>query len=314
MNGHWTIRDYTTKAARNKNEGAVKQYYLNKYSRLARNVYTWDLPEELDETILEKYLWEDGRAVIWESAQLGLVVTRCVPTAWDFNGRARRVRPVFDMRDNSDPKGSRDFAAIELPELDYDECAIIYDTTDPNILRSFAMILVDDIADVRETIRQQVFNQKTPLLAVSGDTKMRNKLKNLIVDIGENAKAIFIDADLGAAIKALDFNAPFNITELHSYLKTIENEILEYIGIDNTDAPMKKERLLVDEVEGNDEIINYFLADGLKARYKGVDNLRKMGVWATVEIQGIVRPMMIEEDGIEDSGEYDDDTGIDELR
>ena len=306
MTGYWNVSEYTTKAARNKNEGMMKNYYISKYSRLGRNIYTWELPEELDETILEKYLWEDGRAMIWDSNELGLIVTRFNPTAWDINGRARRFRPIFDVRNPGD------FSSIAMPELDYTECAIIYDTTDPAVKRSFAMQLIDEIVDVRETMRQQVFNQKTPLLAVAGDTKMRNKLKNAIVDIAENAKVLFLDSDFASALQPLNFNAPFNITELHSYLKTIETEILEYLGVDSTDAPMKKERMLVDEVEGNDELINYNLVDGLKARLKGVDNLMNIGIYATVEIQSTVRPQAIEEG--ETDGEYDDDTGIDELR
>ena len=72
--------------------------------------------------------------------------------------------------------------------------------------------------------------------------------------------------------------------------------MLEQIGIDFKDAFQKKERLIVDEQEGNDEMLNYILADGLKARQIGIEKLKAKGLNGSTEIQKIVRPIDTETD------------------
>ena len=102
---------------------------------------------------------------------------------------------------------------------------------------------------------------------------------------------LLLDWDITKDLKPLDFNAPYNVESLYQYKKSVEAEMLEQIGIDYKDAFAKKERLVVDEQEGNDETLNYILADGLKARQKGIDQCAKFGLSGSVEIQTIVRPI-----------------------
>lgn len=302
----FSVRDeYRSHRKKGPNARRVEGYYRNKYKRLATNIYDWELPDELDPTILEKYLFEDGVAIIWKSKTFGLVITRCSLTGWDLNNRAKRFKPVFDTKAAEQVE--------ELRELEFDECAVFYDTQDPDIKTKQALVLLDDLIDVRETLRQQVFNQKTPLIGIAGDVGVKNKIRNAIVDIAEGMQVLFLEDDLTKAITPLDLNAPFNITELYSHMMTIENEILEYLGIDATDAPMKKERMLVDEVEGNDELLNYFLTDRLRAREKGLELMKKhLDVEGTVKIREIERPIKLEgslEDYLDMSGGGFDDAG-----
>ena len=102
---------------------------------------------------------------------------------------------------------------------------------------------------------------------------------------------LLLDWDITKDLKPLDFNAPYNVESLYQYKKSVEAEMLEQIGIDYKDAFAKKERLVVDEQEGNDETLNYILADGLKARQKAIDQCTKFGLSGSVEIQTIVRPI-----------------------
>ena len=285
----FSLRDeYRANRKYSPNAVKARRYYNRKYKRLACNVHEYEMPEGLDYTVLEQYLFEDGIALVWKSDTFGYVITRCSATAWDYNNRARRFRPKFDTKDAEN---------VEiLRELDFDECAVFYDTTDPYILTRDVMVLVDDLIDTKETIRQQVFNQRTPLMAVAGDASVRKKLKNMVVDVAEGMQVIFMEDDISNSVKPLNLDAPFNIDRLYSHMMTLENEILEFIGIDATDAPMKKERMLVDEVEGNDELLNYFLADRLKARQDGIERMRtNLGLDGEVRIREIVRPIMTDE-------------------
>lgn len=294
----FSIRDeYRSVRKRSPNSMKVERYYKKKYKRLAMNIHDYELPEDLDYTILEKYLFEDGIAIVWKSKTFGYVISRCSVTAWDKNNRPAKFRPQFDTMEAQNVETAT--------ELDISEVALFYDTTDPDIKTRDVLVLVDDLIDTRETMRQQVFNQRTPLVAVSGDPSIRKKLKNMIVDIAEGMQVLFMEDDMTNSVKPLDLNAPFNIDRLFAHQMTIENEILEFIGVDATDAPMKKERMLVDEVEGNDELLNYFLTDRLIARQKGIKMMKEnLNLDASVEIRTIQRPIMTQDGNYEDEQKY----------
>jgi len=160
-------------------------------------------------------------------------------------------------------------------------------------------MLVPDYCDVTETIRQQVFNQKTPMIGVAGNQKTKRKLQNAFVSISNNVKALFLDTDIRDDMKPLDFNAPYNVDSLQIYRKQLESMMLEFMGIDNREPTVKKAQTQVDEIEGNDELLNYTLADCLEARNRGVERCKNLGLHAHTKIREIVRPIMIEEDGID---------------
>lgn len=292
MTGTFSIRDeYREVRKKGPNAMRTMRYYRKKYKRLAMNIHEYVLPEDLDWRILEKYLFEDGHAIVWKSSTFGYVISRCSVDAWDKNNLPARFKPHFDTKEAN--------IAENIEILDISEVAYFTDTSDPDINTRDVLVLVEDLIDTRETIRQQVFNQKTPLIAVAGDPSIRKKLKNMIVDIAEGMQALFMEDDLTGSVKPLDMNAPFNIDRLYAHQMTIENEILEWIGVDATDAPMKKERMLVDEVEGNDELLNYFLTDRLMARQRGIQMMKdNLGLDAEVMIREIQRPIMTQSEDV----------------
>ena len=278
--------EYRENKGRSKFEKRSFNFYYNHFKRLYCSVYEWTLPNGLNSDVIENYLFEDGFCLIWRHDVLGLVCTRGEARGFDINNRPLRFRPQFDV--NID--------GIEIPDSDLtlEECVPIYDTSIIDVKRSDAMFLIGEIVDIGETIRMQTFNQKTPLLAVSGTQQQKQKNLIDIKNIRDNAKVLFVDSSL-SEIKALNFNAPFNVETLNALRNVRINEILENAGIDSSGltGSLKKERLISDEIENNDEKLNYILADGLKARRKACEGIEKLtGEKASVTIQDIVRPMM----------------------
>ena len=257
----------------------------DKFYRLFTSVYEWEgLPKEIDPFLIERYCFIDGMALIWKSREFGHVVTRGRATKWDINHKPKSYAPLFDFK----PDG------VTLPsELTADECVAIYDCSDWNVKRSDVLYKIADIVDVTESIRCQVGNQKMPVMCISGNSATKEKDRLSLIDIVENSKALFVDSDLTESIKVFDLKAPFNIEKLNAWKNVLINEVLEQGGIDSQDAFMKKERKLVDEIEGNDEILNYFLSDGLRSRLRAADRMKDLFGWGvSVKVQGIVRPMM----------------------
>ena len=258
-------------------------YYISKFRRLAMNVYEWeDLPETVDPYLIEKYLFEDGHCIIWNDPVMGMVCARCVVTQWDAWKKPLMLRPVYDGIPNV------------MDEISIDECAYITDLFNYGSKRRDALILMSEIIDVQNIINTQNLNQATPLMAISGNPNLRQKLRDCIHNIAGGFKVLFVDDDITKSIKPLNLSGTYNVPTLVQYRDSLVNEVLSYFGIDAKEAYMKKERSLVDEQEANDELLNYLLADGLKARQRAIDN-NTIGFTPKVKIQTFVRPEMVDD-------------------
>lgn len=106
--------------------------------------------------------------------------------------------------------------------------------------RRDALAWIKDYVDVTETIRQQVFNQKTPMLGIAGNPKIKRKLQNAFTSIGRNVKALFVDQDIRDSLVPIDFNAPYNVNDLQLYRKQLESMMLEMMGVDSKEPTVKK--------------------------------------------------------------------------
>jgi len=246
----------------------------SKITRLGMNVYTTKV-DNIPDGRIEWYLWNRGHCLIWRHDILGWIVTDMSEIGWDINGFPNAWRPVFET--NID--------GLSIPDrlTEDDDCIAFYDCLDYRLKRSDILYYCADYADVKETIRTQIFNQKTPMCCITGDPKLRQKIKNFVVRVADNAKIMFVERDVKNAVESLDINPVYNVDSLYQYSKAIESEMFEFCGIDSKDAYQKKERLIVDEQEGNDEELNYLLADGLKARQMAVDKCLEKGLTASVE-------------------------------
>lgn len=279
----WSLREWMH-GVNYKPEQLTRSYYYSKISRLAINEFSYDVKNLHNPELIEYYLWTDNRVMIWKNKILGWIVTRCVETAWDVNGFAVRWKPVYDMKNSDLPE------PVEMG-ID-DECVVIYDIPNRKFSSNICCKWINEIADINETIRSQVFNQKTPLIAVAKNPKEKEKVKRAIVEIANNVRALFLDDDtsIGSSMKALNIDAPFNVSDLQAYLKCKESEMLEYLGIDSLSGFEKKERLISDEQESNNQILSYLIKDRYESRVKGCEKLREKGLEIEVSLSLTFEP------------------------
>ena len=108
--------------------------------------------------------------------------------------------------------------------------------------------------------------QKTPVLLLM-DEKQRLTMENLYSQYDGNKPVIFGDKNsLGEnVIKAINTQAPFIADKIIDYKKEIWNEALTFLGINNIMVD-KKERLITDEANSNNELINLNLQSYLAPR------------------------------------------------
>lgn len=251
-------------------EKIVQRYYLAKISRLAMGQFRYESKDLDNLFLIEKYLWLDGRVMIWYSEILGWIISRCEDVAYNVNGIAIKWKPILEQ-----PK---DGSIIPTPIMGVeDKCVVIYDVPSRICMSSFCTIWIDQIADINETIKSQTLLQKTPIIAICDTPKDKNFLEKAIIDVANNVKAMFVGKDFRNDIKTFNMDAPFNISDLQAQLKTKEAEMLEFLGIDSQSSFQKKERLIVSEQESNGQVLTYLINDRYESRKEGLKKLKEKG-------------------------------------
>ena len=120
--------------------------------------------------------------------------------------------------------------------------------------------------EAERTAEVNIKAQKTPVLLLM-DEKQRLTMENLYSQYEGNRPVIFGDKNsLGEnVIKAINTQAPFIADKIIDYKKEIWNEALTFLGINNIMVD-KKERLITDEANSNNELINLNLQSYLAPR------------------------------------------------
>lgn len=108
--------------------------------------------------------------------------------------------------------------------------------------------------------------QKTPVLLLINESQ-RLTMENLYSQYEGNKPMIFGDKEnlQGNEIRAVKTDAPYIADKIMDYKKEIWNEALTFLGINNIMID-KKERLVTDEANSNNELINLNLQSYLAPR------------------------------------------------
>ena len=244
--------------------------YLNRFEKVARNVFEWvNLPTSMNADYLEKCLYYYGQAVFIKDKNYGFINLKASDSG-DIN--------IYDLPtklhcySNNYQTNRKLYISNEgLTEeqriaKENQECILVRNTWDRiptyGTMNLFAMRLYE----AERTSDTNLKAQKTPILLIV-DEKQRLLLENLYSQFDGNKPFIFGDKlqlDKGL-IQAIKTDAPFLLDKLQDYKKEIWNEALTFLGINNIMVD-KKERLITDEANSNNELINLNLQSFLAPR------------------------------------------------
>lgn len=232
--------------------------YLDRLKLLATSLFTWEGLDEIAGTgasrFLELSLFDFGRACFIKDDKLGYM--------------ALRVNPSDTLNIYQLPTKVQAWSIGYQKEFDFDDVVYIMNNElqipTARTISQFAYRLYE----TERTIDVNLIAQKTPVL-IEGDTKTILTLKNVYMQYSGNTPFIFGNKqfDISNKLNVLNTNAPYLIDKLELHKHEIWNEMLTYLGIDNANTD-KKERLITDEVESNNEVINYYLNCFYKTRKK----------------------------------------------
>lgn len=241
--------------------------YTNYYYRLmliARSLFKWNnLPNNIDEKWIEKYLFTEGACLFFKHPELGFMVTKFADQGkLNYYDEPTTVRAY-----------ATDFISIER---DNNVDSIIIRNND-DMIPTFPTIQIYSakLTDIERTIDTNLASQKMPFVITCSD-KQRLSFKQAIKSRDENIPVIYGDKNLDINdIKVLKTDAPIIFDKLQVQKMNVWNECLTFLGINNANTN-KRERLITNEVDANDQMIQANEDVMLKSRQKACELINNM--------------------------------------
>ena len=242
------------------------------YQMLALNRYKWEnLPNGIESRYIEQMLYVNGECAMFDHPDLGLCVLR---------SSSRENLNIYGEPTKLTVTGFNEHRTVMM-----DECVRIMNNdlalpTLPNIV-----YYARRMAEIDDIIMQNLRQQRVPYLFAT-DENNSFSMKSLYDKMYQGEPAIFIDKDMLKGepenIKVIPTTAPYLVDKLQVQKQEMERELLTFLGINNTLE--KKERLLQDETNSNNQFIKMSSDIGFKQRQLACEQMNQMfGLNVTVK-------------------------------
>ena len=287
--------------------------YLYRIRKLATAIFVWEgLPDSMDARYLESCLYEEGQCALLHSEEYGFINTKAtingdvniygLPTAVNCYsyGQFNEVRRVYNGL--ADPSSDEDSECI-LVKNNYDRVPTVA------TMQLFALRLYE----AERTCDTSVKNAKHSRLILTNESQ-RLTMQNLFRQYDANVPFIFGDSEnfKTGGIESIDISSAFIGSDIMKYKKEIWNELLTALGIDNFSE--KKERLVSDEIDTNNEVINLNLMSFLAPRQEACEQFnKKYGMKISVKVRSDLKNIIkTYESVVADKYQNEHETQVDE--
>jgi len=252
--------------SRNKSKGNKKRFedsfnqnieteffFKTRIRLLCKSMFEWKgLPEGVDSQFVENNLYHYGRLMFYKHPQYGYIITN-VNDGGDFNIYNRPL-----SYNSWCIKFNRAVAAKS--------CVIIRNNIEELPTSYFANYYIEKIYQLERSIDSNIALQKFPAL-IGCSEEQRLFIENLMMKYEGNQPFIFTNkngVDL-ENFKCLDLKVPFVADKLEDMKARKWNDCLNTLGINNANTD-KKERLITDEVNSNNQFLKLSLDVFLSTR------------------------------------------------
>lgn len=250
--------------------------YLERLKKVAMSIFEWvNLPESMDSRYIEFCLYYSGQASLLKDDKGNFVNMRAC-SAGELNIYEMPTQINCYSVGTSTTKINYD-GYVRMDKKPEDYCIYVmnnlnhYPTAPTLELFAYRMYLAQRTADVN------ISSCKTPYI-VGVPENQRLTMENVMTQIDENKPAIIGTKDLVKTIdesfKVLPTKVDFIADKLMDYNKEIWNQALTFLGINNLSE--KKERLISDETNSNNELINLNLQSYLAPRKRACELFNKL--------------------------------------
>lgn len=235
--------------------------YYERLKLIGLSLFEWEgLPESCNARFLEATLYSHGFALFVNDPRLGFLNTRGTKSG-ELNVYEESVKYTA--------------TAVGYSEtFDRDDCILIRNNLIERPTENSVVLFATRLSGVERSIDVNVNAQKTPVM-ITCDDKDRLSMINVFKKIDDNEQLILgskkFDLD---RIKAIKIDAPYVADKLQVYKRDIWNEAMTFFGINNANTE-KRERLITDEVNANNEVISINAQAMLLTRLEACKEINK---------------------------------------
>lgn len=235
---------------------------FDKFKLICMNEYEWEnLPEGIEPRHIEKWLFSRGYCCFFKRKHGSFMALEC-----SSDGR----KNVY-----GDPTGYRIYGVNYQTHRPAEACVIIKNNLLSLPTSDFVTHYVNKLTEAERTMDVNIKACKTPVVFACDDKDLLS-FKRMFQEVDGNTPALFVDRGLNLdSIQAFLTGVKFMGNELMDYKRSVESDLLTFIGQDNTPVD-KKERLITDEAQANNQLIASFADLQLEARQKACEEINSM--------------------------------------
>ena len=246
--------------------------YLNRFKKIAMSMFEWvNLPKSMNSRWLERCLYYNGQASLLKTEKYGFINTNCCSSGKiNIYGLPTRLNCYsFEFQEMRNLYVGLNPLSDKKKDKKDNEAILVLNNWEGVPTCKTMELFAYRLYEAEMTAMTNIKAQKTPVLVVV-DEKQRLLMENLYSQFDGNQPFIFGDSGQFNTdiLKAIKTDAPFIADKVMEYKKQIWEEALTFLGINSLNTE-KKERLISDEANSNNELINLnlqsFLAPRLEA-------------------------------------------------
>lgn len=241
--------------------------YMKYWQNIATNIFEWGgFPENissdlLSSEIIEKWLFEEGKAVFFKDSSLGFLCLKVNKEGFNVVGK---------------PTAYRAWGNGYEKRLSPDKCVFIKNNDTELATKDPLQYYCECIADIELTKKLRRNAHKTPfMLETTPETELT--AKNIFKQIDADEPALYRNKGRGeetTGVNVLNTGIDYINDRLNDEKNSYIADILTLLGLDNY-VEDKAERVQSAEVEANQEYINQAFRASLEKRQKACEEINK---------------------------------------
>lgn len=269
--------------------------YYNRLRLIAKTMFEWTgFPDSINTRFLEKMLYYYGSCCFYDDDTFGLMVARC---------NTCNIMNIYDEPTEVQTISADPLYKPKSLKINKD-CILIRNNVEMLPTDYTIQIFAGRLYNCQRSIDVNTNQQKFPFIFLCDKNELLT-FKKIFDDMENNEMAIYAEKNLNIeGIKALQTGVPFVADKLTMQKHEIWNEAMSFLGINNANTD-KKERLITDEVNSNNELIEMMCEVMLNQRKLACEEINKMygekhGFTCDVKLRTFKEDKFTEKDGEDD--------------
>ena len=229
-------------------QNQIRTMYFNKYYNMFMNMFEWKGLTTEEQVYIMKKFWSLGTIAAFRIKNLDGMLGYAPYAAFGWN--------MYDFPEEVTLINERGVPFIPSTTQVVDKDVVLgWIQFNQKPIKEIVEYYIDRMVQVDMVINTNIELHKMPYL-IGVEEQDKEKLEDVIDRILNNELVVFTDLESLQLVKALATQPQYVIDKLHAYRIQLENELLTYLGFDNSGNSEKATTMLLDEINANNVVIN----------------------------------------------------------